>query len=546
MKMNQRSMDKGISIEGGKKFLREEKSLNKGSEKDIEELEAFFTPIAKRFPSLGKAFKTSTSYYFYDAGTGKVLQCGDKIFKILKQWEASCDFKSILNNFEIPLNDLIEELLELKSAVDKENIMQAKLIEHFYLPENVDNYISTHVNMITLELTERCNLRCKYCIYQDFNEGYRGYGERDMTIETARHAIDLLVKHSADVEPEKKLIVTFYGGEPLLKFDLIKQCVEYAESKKVDHEWLFAITTNCTMLTDEKIQYFAEKGFTLTASIDGYKEIHDANRVYPNGDGSFEIALKNLEKLAIEYKKRDVEGPHISINSVITPPYDFEKLNKLQKFYSSLKWLPKDARITWAYAQPDPNKTKEETEREMARIKIGDEMELNPISAWHYDNMSSIERELFTREGEMRSLMGIHERHIVNAPITFAPLNACCIPGSRRIYVTVDGKLKVCERIGESPDIGNVIEGLDFEAIRRYFYDEYIEKSLPSCKDCWTVQMCALCYMYCYNKDGIDMDRKRLSCERIKFLNERSLVRYHELLENNPQGLKNLLNLEYN
>ena len=77
-------------------------------------------------------------------------------------------------------------------------------------------------------------------------------------------------------------------------------------------------------------------------------------------------------------------------------------------------------------------------------------------------------------------------------------------------------------------------------------YDEYIEKSLPSCKDCWTVQMCALCYMYCYNKDGIDMDRKRLSCERIKFLNERSLVRYHELLENNPQGLKNLLNLEYN
>ena len=121
----------------GKKFLREENSLNKGSEKDIEELEAFFTPIAKRFPSLGKAFKTSTSYYFYDAGTGKVLQCGDKIFKILKQWEASCDFKSILNNFEIPLNDLIEELLELKSAVDKENIMQAKLIEHFYLPENV-------------------------------------------------------------------------------------------------------------------------------------------------------------------------------------------------------------------------------------------------------------------------------------------------------------------------------------------------------------------------------------------------------------------------
>ena len=85
MKMNQRSMDKGISIEGGKKFLREENSLNKGSEKDIEELEAFFTPIAKRFPSLGKAFKTSTSYYFYDADG-----------KLVESWTSEADRKSVV------------------------------------------------------------------------------------------------------------------------------------------------------------------------------------------------------------------------------------------------------------------------------------------------------------------------------------------------------------------------------------------------------------------------------------------------------------------
>ena len=63
------------------------------------------------------------------------------------------------------------------------------------------------------------------------------------------------------------------------------------------------------------------------------------------------------------------------------------------------------------------------------------------------------------------------------------------------------------------------------------------------CKECWTVHMCALCYMYCYNKDGVDMNRKRLSCARIRFLNERALIRYHDLLENDPEGLKSILSI---
>ena len=143
----------------------------------------------------------------------------------------------------------------------------------------------------------------------------------------------------------------------------------------------------------------------------------------------------------------------------------------------------------------------------------------------------------------MRSLMIIHDRWISEKPISLAPLNACCIPGSRRVYVTARGKLKVCERIGESPDIGDVDDGLNYGDIRRSFYDEYIEKSLPICKECWTVHMCALCYMYCYNKDGVDMNRKRLSCARIRFLNERALIRYHDLLENDPEGLKSILSI---
>ena len=520
--------------------------LNEMAIYTIQDLEGFFTPIAKRFSSLGKAFQTSTSHYFYDTGTGKVVQCSSTMYKILKCWEQNQEFNSIFSSAKIPEEEIIKELSELRNMINDENIMMAIPIEQFYVMDDLNNYISTHVNMVTLELTERCNLRCKYCIYQDYNAAYRGYGNRDMTFDTAKKAIDLLIKHSAELKPDKKLIVTFYGGEPLIQFDLIKQCVKYAEAQNVKHKWLFSITTNCTLLTDEMITYFAQKEFAFTASIDGNKEIHDANRVYPNGTGSFDIAIQNLKKLSLAYKEYGVIGPHISINSVITPPYNFEKLDQIQKFFTGLEWLPKDVRITWAYAHPDPERTKEETEREIARTELGDAMELDPITQWHYKNVPSSEQTLFTREGEMRSLMSIQDRRIIDKPMKIAAMNACCVPGSRRVYVTVDGRLKVCERIGESPDIGNVTDGFDFSAIKRYFFDEYIEQSLPQCKDCWTVQMCALCYMYCYNNNGMDIDKKRLSCARIRFLNEQSLIRYYDLLENDPDGLMKHLEINHN
>lgn len=521
------------------------KSSNAKQKYTLQELESFFSPIAVRFTTIGKAFQTSTSHYFYDTGTGKVIQCSPTMYKILKCWELNREFNSIVNSTMVSEDEIIYELSELRSMIDDENIMQAIPVERFYVMEDMEHYINTHVNMITLELTERCNLRCKYCIYQDSNSTYRGFGSRDMTFETAKGAIDLLVEHSAEVELDKKLILTFYGGEPLFQFDLIKKCVEYAESQNVKHEWLFSITTNCTLLNDEMIDYFAKKGFTLTASIDGDKELHDANRVYQNGSGSFDLAIKNLEKAALAYKENNVEGPRISINSVIASPNDFEGLDRMQNFFSSLKWLPEDARITWSYAQSDSIKTKEEIEREIARIELGNAIDLDPITEWHYKNLPSSEHTLFTREGEMRSLMAIQDRRITEKPMTIAPLNACCIPGSRRIYVTVDGRLKVCERLGESPDVGSVAGGPNFAAIKHYYFDDYIEKSLPYCKECWTVQMCGICYMYCYNSDGVDIDKKRVACAKIRFIHERSLIRYHDLLENDPDGLVEHLELDY-
>ena len=509
-----------------------------------QELESFFSPIVSMLSSICKTFHTDLSYYFYDSGTGKVIQCDSIIYNILNEWIKSGEYDRAFLIDGVTRDDVIAHLNELREMVHNEHLLSTDTATEFYVQPGIMDYINTNVNMLTLELTERCNLRCKYCIYQDFNVGHRNYGTYDMTFETAKSAIDFLIEHSSGVELSKKLILTFYGGEPLLQFELIKKCVDYAESRQTRHEWLFAITTNCTLLTEDKINFFADKNFSLTASIDGYKESHDANRVFPNGDGSFDVAISNLKKLALAYKERGIEGPRISINAVITPPYDFERIDKLQAFFDSLQWLPDTARITWAYAQsgpPEIEDLKAGIDAEIFRTEHSEPIDLDPISEWHYEHMLSSDNKLFTNESDMRSLMVVHDRIITDYPTKVIPLNACCVPGSRRVYVTAHGKLKICERIGESPDIGNVFDGIDFEALKHFYLDEYIEKSLPICKNCWSVRMCPLCYIYSYRNNGIDMDKKRLSCVRAKFLNERALVRYHQLLETNPAALEELL-----
>ena len=93
----------------------------------------------------------------------------------------------------------------------------------------MENQLLRNRAQITLELTEKCNMRCKYCIYQEGQGGYREFGNHDMTFEVAKLAIDDLIEHSQD---EKVIFVSFYGGEPLLKFDLLKQCIDYCETIK--------------------------------------------------------------------------------------------------------------------------------------------------------------------------------------------------------------------------------------------------------------------------------------------------------------------------
>lgn len=168
---------------------------------------------------------------------------------------------------------------------------------------------------ITLHLTNRCNLSCKYCYVDKKNP-------QDMTWDTAKHAIDMAVKMS-----NEKTGVSFFGGEPLLRKDLIKKIISYCEAIKQNSHIKFYhnFTTNGTLLDEEFLVYAKQKRISIAISYDGIKESHDTNRVNKQQKGSFDIVDKKSE-LLLKY------NPYAAVISVLNP-------NTVENLYKSVVHL---------------------------------------------------------------------------------------------------------------------------------------------------------------------------------------------------------------
>ena len=143
-----------------------------------------------------------------------------------------------------------------------------------------------------LFLTQSCNLKCVYC-YGDGGE----YGTGgSMEEKTAFQAVDWLLEQAGKI---KKIRIGFFGGEPFLKFPLMKAVVEYAEKRvqEMGKNIGFHATTNGTLLDDEKIAFIKEHQLSVMISFDGPKEIQDAQRPYANGEGSYDSIVPKIKKL---------------------------------------------------------------------------------------------------------------------------------------------------------------------------------------------------------------------------------------------------------
>jgi len=229
-------------------------------------------------------FKHDGTGFVLDVETGSVHVLDDDAFEAVTRLEKIENDGGDIDEALSEGGPLLEEIAELKDA----GLLFSEAEDGQPLPQNV-------VKAMCLHLAHDCNLRCDYC----FAKGGAFAGRRElMSAETAKAAIDFLVGVSGT---RRNLEIDFFGGEPLLNFEVLKETVSYARSIEAAHgkNFRFTVTTNAYRITDEMREYLDKEMNNIVVSIDGRPHVHDAVRKTAGGGGSYERVAKNAKTLLL-------------------------------------------------------------------------------------------------------------------------------------------------------------------------------------------------------------------------------------------------------
>lgn len=228
--------------------------------------------VGKYYPYLIK--NIDEKYYFYNITTNAVFLMDDQAYNILVGDH---------NPEEEAYADTIQFLKDNLILVTPENDNK---LEEIY-SQVVKNKKSLNATALTLMISQECNLRCKYCYGKDGE--YSNKGKMDFSI--AQKAIDYFV----DQAPSDILSICFFGGEPLLNFNLMKDVIDYAREieKKTDKKFTFSMTTNATLINEDIRAFINQNKISITVSIDGAREMNDTNRFYANKRGVYDDIKNN-------------------------------------------------------------------------------------------------------------------------------------------------------------------------------------------------------------------------------------------------------------
>lgn len=224
-------------------------------------------------------FKYKDYNYIYDSGSGSLHECDNKTYDYLaNKLGQSVDISYLTK-------DEIAEIESDLNALKEQGLLYKEEVKSYPVKSN-------EVKALCIHICHDCNLRCRYCFADEgAYHSERGF----MSEQTAKKAIDFLIENSGN---RKVLEVDFFGGEPLMCLQTIKNVVYYAKEKAAaaGKKFLFTTTTNALLLNDEAIKFFNEEMENVVLSLDGRKEVHDAIRKTVNGKGSYDLVVGNIKK----------------------------------------------------------------------------------------------------------------------------------------------------------------------------------------------------------------------------------------------------------
>ncbi|MGN0636821.1 MAG: thioether cross-link-forming SCIFF peptide maturase [Huintestinicola sp.] len=353
--------------------------------------------------------------------------------------------------------------------------------------------VASPIKAMCLLVTMDCNLRCEYCFA---SQGDYAMGRKVMSFETGKKALDFLLENSGDRE---NLEVDFFGGEPLMNWDVVKKLVEYGRSREEEYHkhFRFTVTTNGLLLDEEKMDFINKEMSNVVLSIDGRKDVNDRVRKRVDGSGCYDRIIPRFKELA---EKRNYENYYVRGT--------FTKYNL--DFASDVFHL----------------------------YDLGfEQISVEPVVCDHDEKYAITERDLpavFSEYERLAQLMLVNEKkgkhfnffHFMldldQGPCAIKRLRGCG-SGNEYVAITSDGDIYPCHQFVGIPEylMGNIHSGEFNTEIKKDFAAAHIYNK-EDCRKCWAKFYCsggcnANNFIYTGNiltahKLSCEIEKKRLEC----------------------------------
>ena len=439
--------------------------------------------------SLVHRYKNNGYNIILDINSGCIHVVDELVYDavgLLDEGKTAEQISEILND-TYPAQDIENALEEIQELKDKDMLFTTDIYE------NAIEQFSEHHEPVVKALCLHIAHACRYCFAEEGE--YHGHREL-MTYETGKQALDFLIANSGS---RRNLEVDFFGGEPLMNWQVVKELVRYGREQEKIHNknFRFTLTTNGVLLNDEIMEFANQEMGNVVLSIDGRKEVHDHMRPFPKGAGSYDLILPKFKKFA-ESRHQDkyyVRGTFTHYN------LDFSKdvLSLADQGFKQISVEPVVAPDEADYA-----------------IRREDLPQI-------FEEYDALAREMIKREKEGNGFNFFHFMiDLTGGPCVYKRLSGCG-SGTEYLAVTPWGDLYPCHQFVGTEEflMGNVWEGIKTPEIQKEFRHCNVYTK-EECKKCFARFYCSGgCAANSFNMHGTinstyeigcELQRKRVEC----------------------------------
>ena len=426
------------------------------------------TTIEKGLYSLGElhSFAAADNSFIYLVTAGAIFTLDEGAQAVLTRLgEAPASQETLVNSLrehgysKPDADELIRELLYTQVIVS-DQIAPVR-------SEPVNPPKDFPLQALVLNVTNQCNLACTYCYEFGSDKIATPAGKpKYMTLETAKGSVDFLLAQSGNREA---MHITFFGGETLMNFKLLRDVVLYAEEQARTAQRMigFSLTTNATLLTDEIIDFLSDHAIGVTVSMDGPPELQDKRRVYKSGKGSYAVIEPKLRRLIARHRTRAITA-RVTLTDGVTDVVRIYRHLKDDLGFHEVGFAPVTSAGDHDYSLQNGG---------MEAVLAG----------FHALADEWLE---FALEGKMHGFSNVSET--IGELIQGTNKSHPCGAGLGLLGVSPSGDLSPCHRFtdADTHTMGNIETGIDSEK-REAFLDRGHVAAKYECQSCWARPLCA-------------------------------------------------------